>query len=71
MLLVWLHIPKSIWKHQITHTLFLAEAGLGGRRVNRMYYGEFENDQVFEECLFFYFQGGTGLYTRGYVCKIL
>lgn len=44
---------------------------MGGRRVNRMYYGEFENDQGFEECFFFYFQGGTGLYTRGYVCKIL
>ena len=28
-----------------------------GRRVNRMYYGEFENDQVFEECFFFIFRG--------------
>ena len=26
---------------------------MGGRRVNRMYYGEFENGQVFEECFFF------------------
>lgn len=30
---------------------------MGGRRVNRMYYGEFENDQVFEEGLFFIFRG--------------
>ena len=30
---------------------------MGGRRVNRMYYGEFENDQGFEECFFFIFRG--------------
>ena len=32
---------------------------MGGRRVSRMYYGEFENDQVFEECFFFLFSGGN------------
>ena len=39
---------------------FFAEAGGGGgrgRRVNRMYYGEFENGRVFEECFFFIFRG--------------
>lgn len=33
--------------------------GVGGRRVNRMYYGEFENGQVFEECLLLLFSGGN------------
>lgn len=32
---------------------------MGGRRVSRMYYGEFENDQVFEECFFLLFSGGN------------
>lgn len=36
---------------------------MGGRRVNRMYYGEFENDQVFEECFFLFSGGNWPIYT--------
>ena len=33
---------------------------MGGRRINRMYYGEFENDQVFAlKNVFFLFSGGN------------
>ena len=45
--------------------------GGGGEGVSTECIMENSKMVKFLKNVFFYFQGGTGLYTRGYVCKIL